>query len=82
MVPMPGNYMTSRHKNLRKELRAYESDVAPQMLVVCQRAVDALIRTVRDGDALFIRMAELRRYATTNYPADPEQSAQGGGVAT
>lgn len=32
------------------------------------RIANKEIRTVRDGDAVFITMAELRRYATTNHP--------------
>jgi len=55
-----------------KRLRVRRSE-APEYLGISQRQVDYRIankeiRTVRDGDAVFISMAELRRYATTNHP--------------
>jgi len=55
-----------------KRLRIRRSE-APEYLGISQRQLDYRIaskeiRTVRDGDAVFISMAELRRYATTNHP--------------
>jgi hypothetical protein len=55
-----------------KRLRVSRSE-APAYLGISQRQLDYRIaskeiRTVRDGDAVFISMAELRRYATTNHP--------------
>lgn len=55
-----------------KRLRVRRSE-APAYLGISQRQLDYRIankeiRTVRDGDAVFITMAELRRYATTNHP--------------
>lgn len=55
-----------------KRLRVRRSE-APAYLGISQRQLDYRIaskeiRTVRDGDAVFITIAELRRYATTNHP--------------
>jgi len=55
-----------------KRLRVRRSE-APAYLGISQRQLDYRIankeiRTVRDGDAVFITVAELRRYATTNHP--------------
>lgn len=55
-----------------KRLRVRRSE-APEYLGISQRQLDYRIAnkeilTVRDGDAVFISMAELRRYATTNHP--------------
>ena len=55
-----------------KRLRVRRSE-APSYLGISQRQLDYRIaskeiRTVRDGDAVFISMAELRRYASTNHP--------------
>jgi hypothetical protein len=56
-----------------KRLRVRRSE-APAYLGISQRQLDYRIaqkeiRTVRDGDAVFISMAELRRYASTNHPS-------------
>ena len=56
--------------NKRLRVRRFE---APAYLGISQRQLDYRIaqkeiRTVRDGDAVFILMSELRRYATTNHP--------------
>ena len=55
-----------------KRLRVRRSE-APAYLGISQRQIDYRIankelRTVRDGDGVFITMAELRRYSTTNHP--------------
>jgi hypothetical protein len=55
-----------------KRLRVRRSE-APSYLGISQRQLDYRIankelRTVRDGDAVFIPMAEHRRYASTNHP--------------
>ena len=55
-----------------KRLRVRRSK-APEYLGISLRQLDYRIankeiQTVRDGDAVFIVMAELRRYATTNHP--------------
>jgi hypothetical protein len=55
-----------------RRLRVRRSE-APEYLGISQRQLDYRIankeiRTVRDGDAVFISMAELRRYASTNHP--------------
>jgi hypothetical protein len=55
-----------------KRLRVRRSE-APAYLGISQRQLDYRIankeiRTVRDGGAVFITVAELRRYATTNHP--------------
>ncbi len=58
--------------NTDKRLRVRRSE-APDYLGISQRQLDYRIsrreiRTVRDGDAVFITMAELRRYASTSHP--------------
>ena len=58
------------HDDTRLRVRRSE---APAYLGISQRQLDYRIarkeiRTVRDGDAVFISMAELRRYAATNHP--------------
>ena len=62
----------SRNVATDKRLRVRRSE-APAYLGISQRQLDYRIankelRTVRDGDAVFISMAELRRYALTNHP--------------
>ena len=41
------------------------------------RIANKEIRTVRDGDAVYITMAELRRYATTNHPPIRNKARKG-----
>jgi hypothetical protein len=55
-----------------KRLRVRRSE-ANAYLGISQRQIDYRIarkelRTVRDGDGVFITIAELRRYASTNHP--------------
>lgn len=61
-----------RNMSTDKRLRVRRSE-APSFLGISLRQLDYRIsqkeiRTVRDGDAVFITMAELRRYATANHP--------------
>lgn len=61
-----------------KRLRVRRSE-APEYLGISQRQLDYRIaskeiRTVRDGNAVFIALAELRRYATTNHPPIRQKS--------